>query len=119
MRYATPDASRCGGPALEDALGQVPGLLFIANNIAPRAPGGADAAVGDFHHPNTEEIGAGLHAVLPGAAAGGIPGFEADAEVEHGRGKENGRLFYSWKAPRFSAFSLAFLGKENRERKRL
>jgi hypothetical protein len=74
---------------LEDAPGQVPGLLFIANDIAPRAPGGADAAVANLHHPDAEEIGPGLHAVLAGAAAGGILGFEGDAEVEHGAGKEN------------------------------
>jgi hypothetical protein len=62
----------------------VPGLLFLVNDIAPRAAGGADAAIGDLQHPDAEEIGPGLHAVLPGAAAGGIPGFEDDATVEHG-----------------------------------
>ena len=82
MRYATP--MRRAGPMLEDAPGQMPGLLFIANDIAPRAPGGADAAIADLHHPDTEEIGPGLHAILPQAAAGGISGFEGDAEVEHG-----------------------------------
>ena len=96
MRYATP--MRRGGPALEDALGQVPGLLFIPEDVAPRAPGGADAAVGDFHHPDTEEIGAGLHPVVPGAVAGGISGFEGDAEVKHGRGKENVGFLYGWRA---------------------
>ena len=83
MRYATP--MRRAGPMLEDAPGQMPGILFIANDIAPRSPGGADAAIGDCHHPATEEIGTGLHAVVLGAAAGGISGFEGDAEVEHGR----------------------------------
>ena len=76
---------RGAGPTLEDAPGQVPGLPFIANDIAPRPPGGADAAVADLHHPDAEEIGPGLDAVLPEAAAGGIAGFEGDAEVEHRR----------------------------------
>ena len=62
-------------------------------------PGGADAAVGDLHHPDAEEIGPGLDAVLPGAAAGGIAGFEGDAEVEHGRGKLHVRLFDYSKLP--------------------
>src|SRR5271166_3311626 len=70
---------------VEDAPGQVPGLPFITNDKAPRPPGGADAAVADLHHPATQEIGTGLHAVVLGAAAGGISGFEGDAEVEHGR----------------------------------
>ena len=37
---------------VEDAPGQVPGLPFIANDIAPRPPGGADAAIANLHHPN-------------------------------------------------------------------
>ena len=41
------DPSRCTGPSLQDALGQAPGLPLIANDIAPRPPGGADAAVGN------------------------------------------------------------------------
>ena len=69
-----PDPARRTGPTLEDAPGQVPGLLFIANDIAPRPPGGADAAIGDLHHPASEEIGPNLHVVLPGAATGGIFG---------------------------------------------
>ena len=68
---------------LEDAPGQMPGLLFIANDIAPRPPGGADAAIANLHYPDAEQIRAGLDAVLPQAAAGGISGFEGDAEVEH------------------------------------
>ena len=67
----------------------MPGLPFIANDIAPRPPGGADAAVPDFHHPDAEQIRPSLHAVVPGAVAGGISGFEDDAEVEHRVGKEN------------------------------
>jgi hypothetical protein len=63
----------------------MPGLRFIPEDIAPRVPGGADTAVADLHHPDAEEIGPGLHAVVPRAAAGGISGFEGDAEVEHGR----------------------------------
>ena len=78
-----PDASRRDGPTLEDALGQMPGLPFITNDKAPRPSGGADAAIADLHHPATEEIGPGLDAVLTGTAAGGISGFEGDAEVEH------------------------------------
>lgn len=66
-------------------MGQMPGLILITNDIAPRAAGGADAAVPDLHHPDPEEIGPGLHAVLPLAAAGGISGLENDAEVEHGQ----------------------------------
>ena len=61
----------------------MPGLPFITNDKAPRPSGGADAAIADLHHPATEEIGPGLDAVLTGAAAGGISGFEGDAEVEH------------------------------------
>ena len=83
MRYATP-MRRGAGPTLEDALGQVPGLPFIPEDVAPTAPGGADAAVADLHHPDAEEIRPGLHAVLPQAAVSGISGLEGDAEVEHG-----------------------------------
>jgi hypothetical protein len=72
----------------------MPGLPFIAKDIAPRATGSADAAKADLHHPDAEEIGPGLHAVLPKALTGGIAGFEGDAEVEHGRGKENDRMLY-------------------------
>ena len=37
---------------------------------------------------------------LPLAVEGGISGFEDDAEVEHGLGKGNARLFdCSWPAP--------------------
>jgi hypothetical protein len=54
----------------------MPGPLFIAYDIAPRAPaGGADAAIADLHHPDTEKISPGLHPVLPQAAAGRISGF--------------------------------------------
>ena len=66
----------------------MPGLPFIAENVALRAVGGADAAIGDFHHPDAEEIDPGLDAVVPRAAAGGIAGFEGDAEVEHGSVKK-------------------------------
>ena len=85
MRYATP--MRRGGPTLEDAPGQMPGLPFIAEDIAPTSPGGADAAVADLHHPDAEEIRPGLHAIPAEAAAGGIAGLEGDAEVEQERGK--------------------------------
>jgi hypothetical protein len=84
---------------VEDAPGQVPGLPFIAKGMAPRAPGGADAAVVNLHHPGAEEIRPGLDAVVPQAAAGGIAGFEGDAEVEHGRGKGNDRIPYRPPAP--------------------
>jgi hypothetical protein len=53
---------------------------------------------------------------VPAAVTVGIAGFEDDAEVEHGRGKENVPLFDDSKVPRFWAFSLAFLGKESHER---
>ena len=109
MRY-DPEAARRAGPPLEDALGQVPGLPFVANDKAPRPPGGADAAIANLHYPDAEQIRAGLDAVLPQAAAGGIPGFEDDAEVEYGWGKENVRLFDYSKPPLFWVFSLAFLG---------
>ena len=115
MRYATP--MRRAGPMLEDAPGQMPGLLFVAKDVAPRSPGGADAAIGDCHHPASEEIGPSLHAAPPRAAAGGISSFEDDAEVEHGWGKENVRLFDYSKLLRFWAFSLAFLGKLHFPRK--
>ena len=88
------------------------GLPFVANDKAPRPPGGADAAIANLHYPDAEQIRAGLDAVLPQAAAGGIPGFEDDAEVEYGWGKENVRLFDYSKPPLFWVFSLAFLGKK-------
>ena len=87
MRYATPIRRRAG-PPFQDALSQMPGPPFIAKDIAPRAPGSADAARADLHHPDAEEIGPGLHAVLPKALTGGIAGFEGDAEVEHGSVKK-------------------------------
>jgi len=96
-----PDPSRRASPPLEDALGQVPRFPFIAEDIAPRPPGGADAVIGDFHHPDAEEIGPGLHAVVPRAVAGGIAGFEDDAEVEHGLGKETVYLYANQNANRF------------------
>jgi hypothetical protein len=90
----------------------VPGLPFIAEDIAPTAPGGADAAIGDFHHPDAEEIRPGLHAVLPGAAAGGIAGFEGDAEVEHGLVKKTFVYLTIPRHPNFGPFFLAFRGKK-------
>ena len=96
-----PDPARRTGPTLEDAPGQVPRFPFIAEDIAPRPPGGADAVIGDFHHPDAEEIGPGLHAVVPRAVAGGIAGFEDDAEVEHGLGKETVYLYANHNANRF------------------
>ena len=79
----------------------MPGLPFITNNVAPTALGGADAVIGDFHHPDAEEIGPGLHAVVPRAVAGGIAGFEDDAEVEHGLGKGTVYLYANQNANRF------------------
>jgi hypothetical protein len=69
-------------------LGQMPGFPFIANYKAPRAPGSADAAVANLHHPDAEAIGPGLHVVLPPVVAGGVAGFEDGAEVEHGAAKK-------------------------------
>ena len=85
----------------------MPGLPFVANDEAPRPPGGADAAIADLHDPDAEQIRPRLDAVLPPAAAGGISGFEDDAEVEHGRGKENVRLSGYFKVPRFPCVSRA------------
>jgi len=62
-------------------------------------------SLGDFHHPDAEEIGPGLHAVLAEPVAGGIPGSEDDAEVEHGWGKENVRLYDDLMAIDFPACS--------------
>ena len=70
----------------------MPGLPFITSDVASRPSDGADAAVPDLDRPDAEEIRAGLHLVLAEAAAGGISGFEDDAEVEHGLDKENVRL---------------------------
>ena len=75
----------CRSSALENALGQVAGLRFIAHDVAPRAASGADAAVADDHHPGAEEIGTSLHAVMSQAAAGGISCLQDDAKVEHGK----------------------------------
>jgi len=90
----------------------MPGLPFIANDIAPRPPGGADAAVPDFHHPDAEQIRPSLHAVVPGAAAGGISGFEDDAEVEHGSVKKTFVYLTIPSYPYFGPFLLPFSVKK-------
>jgi|SRR5271165_4113316 len=87
-------------------------MPFIAKDIAPRPPGGADAAIGDFHHPDAEEIGPGLHAVVPRAAAGGIAGFEGDAEVEHGSVKKTSVYLTIPRCPDFGPFLLPFSVKK-------
>jgi hypothetical protein len=52
--------------------------------VGPEHPLDGDAAAWAVHS---------AHPIVPQATAGGILGFEDDAEVEHGGGKENVRLF--------------------------
>ena len=94
----------------------MPGL-FITNDIAPTAPGGADAAVADLHHPDAEEIRPGLHTVLPQAAVSGISGLEGDAEVEHGA-VNDASVYMAISRPLDFPFSVKKAVKEIKVRKR-